>query len=391
MHFKSIYNLRSFFKNTLLYFINIGLVLYFKCRRRNPIKGPFSVVGMIRASSGLGKASRLTLELLRKNGYKDTTCFDVSYFFTNKFIDASLPNQVSEGEGGVLIAHNNPMHLPIILFIMGFAKIKRKKIVMYAIYELEEIPRSWILPCELADEIWVPSHFGFSAYRKALPNKKMKMVPHFVHFDESKLPIKKPDSKKIKILTIFDINSGFYRKNIFDTIEVFSKFKNKKNVEFLIKISGVKGNKKYYDIIKEKVRYISNLRIIEDVLSDDEKNSLISSSDVIVSMHRSEGFGLVLAEAMWLKTAILCTGWSGPVTFLPEDCAMYVDYKLVKVVDPQGKYSSNGRWAQPNIDDAVVKLENLINNDILRKEMANKAFNHARKYFVEKQEIFFSD
>ncbi len=137
-------------------------------------------------------------------------------------------------------------------------------------------------------------------------------------------------------------------------------------------------------MILQEASKIQNLTIINKKLSDKEKNKLIASADILVSLHRSEGFGLILAEAMLLGTPILCTGWSALPTFLPENCAVYVNYKLIDVDDPQGKYGNKGRWADPDLDDAVKKLENLIVNKELREKLSKKAQNHAQKYFSEK-------
>jgi len=372
--------MRKFIKKTILANINRFLILYFSLRKRTPKPGPVTIVGILKTATGLGAAARLTLETFRKLGY-NTTYFDASKLFTKNFIVTLLPDKLKKEEGGVLVIQNNPIHLPIILFLIGFAKFKNKKIILYSVYELEDIPKSWVKPCKLVDEIWAPSDFAAEAYRKSIPRKEVRVVPHFVCADRPEMDVN--SNKSIKILSIIDINSGFYRKNPMAAIKLFSKVNNP-NVEFVLKISGGEKNKKYYDMILDAASNIQNLTIIYRKLPDQEKDDLISSSDILVSLHRSEGFGLILAESMLLGTPILCTGWSAPPMFLPEDCASYVKYKLIDVEDPQGKYENRGKWADPDLEDAIQKLNKLIEDKKFRDQLSRKALTHAREYFSDK-------
>lgn len=373
-------HIKGLVKKMALGGINKILILYFSFRKRTPKPGPVTIVGMLKAPTGLGAAARLTLETFQRMGFR-TTCFDVSKVFVKNFIKTSLPDSLQEGEGGVLLIQNNPIHLPIILFLIGFSKFKNKKIILYAVYELEEIPKSWVHPCKLVDEIWAPSDFAAESYRRSLPEKEVQVVPHFVRAENLERFVK--NDKKVKILSLIDINSGFYRKNPIGVLKVFSEINNP-NVEFVVKISGHERNKGYYHMILKHSSKIKNLTIIDSKLSDEEKNSLVSSADILVSLHRSEGFGLALAEAMLSGAAILCTGWSAPATFLPAECASYVEYNLIDVQDPQGKYENRGKWADPDLGDAVQKLNRLIEDKYYRDQLSKKALMHSREYFSDK-------
>ncbi len=372
--------MKNITKKAVLGLLNCILIIYFSTRKRTPKPGPVTIVGMLKTATGLGAAARLTLETFHKLSF-NATYFDVSKLFTKNCITTTLPEKLKKEEGGVLVIQNNPIHLPIILFLIGFTKLKNKNIILYAVYEMKDIPKSWVKPCELVDEIWAPSEFAAEAYRRSIPGKEIRMVPHFVCVDSPERKVEY--DKSIKVLSIIDINSGFYRKNPMAVLQLFSKVDNP-DVEFILKISGREKNQKYYDMILDAASNIQNLTIIDRKFSDQEKDDLISSADILLSLHRSEGFGLILAESMLLGTSILCTGWSAPPTFLPEECASYIKYKLIDVDDPQGKYENKGKWADPDLEDAIQKLNRLIEDRNFREQLAKKALTHAREYFSDK-------
>jgi glycosyltransferase involved in cell wall biosynthesis len=109
------------------------------------------------------------------------------------------------------------------------------------------------------------------------------------------------------------------------------------------------------------------LRTDADVLS------LIAGADVLVSLHRAEGFGLTPAEAMALGTPVLATAWSGVLDFMDGDCALMVPAELVPVDDPQGIYRGRQTWAEPDIPAAAGALVRLRQDPGLGKRLAEAA------------------
>ena len=87
--------------------------------------------------------------------------------------------------------------------------------------------------------------------------------------------------------------------------------------------------------LKKKIQNVldgyTNVYLIEGTLNRDQVNSLTKCVDVVVSLHRAEGFGLVLAEAMLLGTPTIATNWSSNTEFMNKDVACMVDYKLITI------------------------------------------------------------
>jgi glycosyltransferase involved in cell wall biosynthesis len=374
-------------KDTVFSIVNTIFIFLLPKATKDIKPGLITMVGMLRTASGLGQAARLTMNALIEQNYK-LTSFDISKLFVDQFLEIKLPsNAKSDQEGGIIIIQNNPIHIPLILFLLGRKNLRNKKIIAYSVWETESIPESWVSPCKLVNEIWAPSDFAAQAFKNKIKNIPIKVVPHplrqpiKVNFNRKYFSV--PNDKMV-ILSIADLGSGFDRKNIIGTIETFKKVSAKIEEVFLVlKLSGTKR----FPIQKAKldalIKDLPNVLVIDSFLSNEEIQGLIAVSDIITSLHRSEGFGLIMAGAMWHSKPILATPWSANLTFLPKNCACYVKYKLVNINDSQNIYKGNEVWADPDIEDAAEKLIKLIKDKDLRKKLGTNAKKHAMKFFTK--------
>jgi glycosyltransferase involved in cell wall biosynthesis len=109
------------------------------------------------------------------------------------------------------------------------------------------------------------------------------------------------------------------------------------------------------------------VELMTGALERKTRDALIASADVIVSLHRSEGFGLTLAEAMMAGRPVIATGWSGNLDFMTPDKAVLVSSRLCSVIDEQGFYDPTLRWADPDIDEAARWMQLMATNVDLRR------------------------
>lgn len=381
-------------KKSLIAMINRVLIFIFLERwlkNRKICVGPITIVGMLRSNSGLGKAARLTMDALKKHKLS-LTCFDVSKFFNASMLSMSLPPKIHDGEGGVIIIQNSSIHLPLILFLLGKKKIARKKIIAYVAWELDVLPSSWIIASRLVDEIWVPSLFVACSFRKESDMPPINVVPHPLNVIKSGNRINlTSDINRYpkKILNISTLGPQFNRKNVEGLIKIFKRlYHASQEVCLVLKISGydIQQRQKLDDIIKSS----QNIFVLDRKLSESELYGLIEESSVLVSLHRSEGFGLCVAEAMMLKTPVVATNWSANVEFFDND-RFLVKYKLISVDDPYElssyEYSKAPKWAEPDDKDAGKKIETLLSNrDVLQiyAEESHRSINS----FLFKKNVF---
>jgi glycosyltransferase involved in cell wall biosynthesis len=228
------------------------------------------------------------------------------------------------------------------------------------LWELEQIPDRWIPIIDYVDEVWTPSEFIAGAMRKAT-DKPVTVIPYGMEtpYDET---LTRADfglsDDDFLVLTMYDSNSYASRKNPGAAIDAFREAygDNPEKVKLVIKIS----NPKPEDLeFVEKKLVPGSYILMTERLERKQLNSLIRLCDVFISMHRAEGFGLVMAEAMMLGTPAVATGWSANTEFMPEDVSCPVKYTLIPVAG--GYQFDNGEllWADPDVHHAAEYLKRL--------------------------------
>jgi glycosyltransferase involved in cell wall biosynthesis len=126
---------------------------------------------------------------------------------------------------------------------------------------------------------------------------------------------------------------------------------------------------------------LPNTVLLDQPLDRATTLSLYGQADAVLSLHRSEGFGLVLAEGMLAGRPVISTDWSGPTDFLNKQNGLPVRYDLVAASDPQGFYEHPSMtWAEPDVDDAAGKLNSLLDRS-LRTQIGVRAQRDASEQF----------
>ena len=108
-------------------------------------------------------------------------------------------------------------------------------------------------------------------------------------------------------------------------------------------------------------------------MSREQLHSLLSECQTYISLHRSEGYGLTLAEAMSLGKPVIATAYSGNMDFMNERNAILVPYEMVAVGNDAFPYPEDSRWAQPNIKFAANAMRELYEDESLRSRIGNQA------------------
>ena len=345
-------------------------------------KYPYGVnlIGDIRAETGLGQSMRIIARMLEQCG--------IPFVIIQIDSPGKLEQNNHEWDGkitdkakyGINLIHINPSIWMQMYIELDEDILNYRYNIAYWLWELEEFPDKW-LPCiETVNEIWTPSHFISNSIAKKT-KKMVSTVPYdiemkqdsFYNRDYFALP-----EEKFFFLVMYDLLSVSERKNPQGVIKAFKEAfsVNEKEVGLLIKVNH-SGNHEL-EILKNDLHGYDNIYIIDRNLSRKEIESLIKDSDVLVSLHRCEGFGLPMAEAMYLGTPVIATNWSANTEFMDQNSACLVDYKLVEVQKDIGPYKKGSFWADADISQASRYMRKLAYDRKFYREIQENGQNMIR-------------
>ena len=236
-------------------------------------------------------------------------------------------------------------------------------------WELGAWPDAWRMLFDLVDEVWVSSQHTFDALVPVC-DKPLYLMPMAVDLGpvtqfksrrQARAHFGLPAQAKLFCFS-FDLNSYIDRKNPQACVEAFLKAFSKDeysdaSVGLVIKVHPPKQPNKAWDKLKALAASDSRIHIIEQTLDRPDLLALYQACDCFVSLHRAEGFGRGLAEALQLGLRVICTGYSGNLDFCYAPTAELVDYRLVKVRQAQYPHAKGQYWAQPSIEHAAQLMQ----------------------------------
>lgn len=237
--------------------------------------------------------------------------------------------------------------------------------IIYWAWEFPEVSDKVAQLLNMFDELWVPSDFcvniftkytGIPVIRFSHPIQKLEISKDFdlTHYNI-------PKESKV-YLTIFDSLSTTIRKNPEATLEAFNTvFKDDQESFLIVKTHNLERSKDAQKAL-EKYNNIANIIIINEHFSKEKLHSLIQQSDVLISLHGSEGFGLTMAEAMAYGKIVIGTGYSGNLDFMNVNNSFLVQYDFIKTSNTKGLIDEGLTLAKPRLQDAEAKLLYIKNN-----------------------------
>ena len=331
-----------------------------------------NLYGFFKAENGLAQAVKLLAEAMDESGVPHV-------LINTDFLDWLPQNDttydqrlVKQNMYAVNVVHINPDQWQEGCGMFPRSQFDRHYNIGVWLWELEEIPNYWLPILDYVDEVWAPSEFIGNAMRK-VTKKPVTVIPYGVtapydmKIGREYFGLSEDD---FLVLIMYDSNSYASRKNPGAAIDAFREAFGQKpeGVKLVIKIS----NPKPEDIgfVEERMGGSDGYVLITDRMDKKKLNSLIRLCDVYLSLHRAEGFGLVIAEAMRLGTPVVATNWSSNTEFMTEESTCPVDYKLIPV---NGAYQfDNGkmRWADPDTHQATAYLRRLKEDPDYRRQKA---------------------
>jgi glycosyltransferase, family 1 len=346
---------------------------------------PFGInlIAPITQDSGLGHSSRIVARAIKDSGIP----FTIVSFIVSKDIshtDIEFQNYISdEIKYGINLWHINMHEFAKAFEVYGIDKFDRHYNIAYWLWEMQRFPEMWRNLFNVLDEIWVPSEFT----GKSILNAGFANV-HTIAYSIDSAYNEELDRKYFELpedmflfLMMFDKNSMMERKNPYAVIEAFkSAFKAEENVGLIVKINNISK-----DELNEIKKHLYGYKVffINKILPKKDVNALIKLADVYVSLHRAEGFGLVLAEAMRFGTPTIATNYSSNTEFQNKKNACLVNYELKEVGENKSLYKKDDIWAEPNVKEAANYMKRLYND----KSYYNYIKENAMEYITQNLNI----
>lgn len=339
-------------------------------------EGRVTVAGLLSSPSGIGEGARLACERFAGLGYTVGAIDLTAHLRCPGGVRFSPPDIRPEDVGGPLIIHLNPpaFQVALLRFLRG-NRDHRKLIAAWA-WELPRVPAEWQAAFRLAHEVWVPSDFVAKALRTSGCQTEIRVVPHPISIPAPPAP-PGTDDGCLTVLTVFAYDSGFNRKNPIGAVAAFRRaFGHDTSVRMVIKSRSGSETGEPEQRLRAAIGDAGNIEILHGDLSRDAYRNLVSSCDIFLSMHRAEGFGIPLAEAMVYGKPVVATRWSGNLDFMSDEAALLVPGGLILVADKAEAYRAiNQAWADPDIEIAAGFLRQL-RDPVLRRRLGATARQH---------------
>ncbi|MDD6182002.1 MAG: glycosyltransferase [Desulfovibrionaceae bacterium] len=269
-----------------------------------------------------------------------------------------LEQALALSEEGTVVIHANPPQFQLVLCRLGRKFLANKRVVGYWAWELEGLPSIWKQALDYVDALEVPSTFVRDAVKRHT-SKPVSVIPHVVPA-LTRCKERYAEDGIVRCLYCFDLGSSFERKNPLAALQAFSMAFKPGEAELTLKVSGAREHEDTFSILRNACSNISDVHIIDQILSRREMEDLYLRHDIYLSSHRSEGYGLTIQEAMLHGLHVVATGWSGNMDFMTGELAHPVSYTLVPVHINYGPWKGmNSRWADVNVQRMSILLRSL--------------------------------
>lgn len=345
------------------------------------VPGPLVVSGFFGEPLGIGRAGEMTAEALERAGLpvmRRPLRPALSRFKRLGQVDLDAP------PGGVWLIHANAPETLVALMTHPRPDWQGRRRIGFWVWETPEAPAGWTRAARWMDEIWTPSAYAASALAAAFarggrPDQaaKLRVMPHPVRAPADVAPDRArfgltPD--EIAVLAMVDARSALARKNPWAVIEAWTRAfaQPHPRARLLLRATHLSADPGAEARLKALVAARPDIRLETAALDGPGVWSLMASIDLVISLHRAEGFGLVPAEAMTLGKPVIATDGSATAEFITAETGMPVQARPVPIADASGRYGRQ-LWFEPDVGAAAQALRTLVDAPDLRARLGAAA------------------
>lgn len=338
-----------------------------------------NIFGFIGGEFGLGEAVRLIIKAFN-NAEIPVSLINYDIQTNHRQDDTTFKNYSNEAVYSINLVLLGPSEAKkIISHYPDESFFKNKYNIFYLNWESEYISPEYLDNLSFYDEIWVPAQYVKDTLSKVC-DIPVNVIPYpiEINVDDKSDPEMEnfyPENS-FNFLFMFDYNSSLERKNTLNLISAFEKAfgKTDMSVSLIIKTSKSDRFKKEKETLQKHIKGFQNIKIIEKIYAKQTLHKIIKGCDAYISLHRSEGFGLTMAEAMYFGNPVIATNYSGNLQFMNLDNSFLVDYEKAVIKSSNINYDRNTVWSEPNIDHAaeLMKLVKANSEEVVKKALKGK-------------------
>ncbi|MDR3362252.1 MAG: hypothetical protein LBO64_05375 [Desulfovibrio sp.] len=326
---------------------------------------PVYIIGNFQAGGGVSRSAQLYARQMREK-HRHCLCVDC----TREMLQ-TVKSPISDGSvrsladirgdtgSGTVIIHLNPPQFLFLLCRLGGKYFQRKHVVAYWVWELEDLPALWKFALRFVDAVEVPSTFTQVAVARNT-DKPVTVCPHVVP-EPGEVKQAFARGGKLRCLFVFDMASLCSRKNPQAAIAAFARAFKPEEAELTIKVTQAEADAVAWQELQRLAAPHPHVRLMDEWLDEAALDRLFLDHDLYLSLHRSEGYGLTIREAMLRGLYVVATGWSGNMDFMEGERIFAVPYALVSANRAGGFFANvpNARWAEADIEEAANILKHI--------------------------------
>jgi glycosyltransferase involved in cell wall biosynthesis len=320
------------------------------------------ILAPLARNNGLASAARLQWEALRQIGI-DAELVDATPALRNPLF------RVPHRPGSAYIVHAAaPQSANLLASALPHAATAYR--IAYWAWELPDPPVGWA-GCERNfAEIWTPSTFAQTSLAK-LFRCQIHVVPHVVPAKQRRF---RRRGERFTVLAMADTRSSLSRKNPEGALKAFrAAFGTSQSARLILKLNGQNAELDRFERTIPGLIKADNVEIVRSYLDVGELATLYYRADAFLSLHRAEGFGLPMLEAMTYGVPVVATAWSGNMDFMGPSDSELVPYRLEPVSDWSGVYTESV-WAEPDVAAAARALRRLADDHDHYDRVAGEAY-----------------